>query len=179
MWDNDILDAIEKDKNLYHLTQYPMITVYDDNFFVRNDYDILSHGQRNYLIKFFNRFGFKQKSGKLMTNGNVNIHFPKPKHTLALSGYQAAFNEAPNTDFYAVTPSTFAEAIFYEIQSRGEPWVTEQLQSLIQTCPYNIELTRDINYRTPIEQITKQLYQPLLDFQQTVIDTKFKFKKAL
>lgn len=179
MWDDKITDAINKDKNLYHLPQYPIVTVYDDNFFVRNDYDILSHGQRNYLIKFFNQFNFTQKSGKLMTNGEVNIHFPKPKHTLALSGYQSEFNEQPKSHYYAVTPSTFAEVLFHELENKGEEWVVEQLHALIETCPYNIELTRDINYRTQIETPTKKLYQPLLDFQQQVIEAKFKFKKAL
>lgn len=179
MWDRNIIDAIIADKNIYHLPQYPIVTVYDDNFFVRNDYDILSHGQRNYLIKFFNSFGYKQKSGKLMSNGEIDVHFPKPKHTLALSGYQSHFSVQPNNNYFAVTPSTFAEVLFHEAENMGEDWVVEQLQTLIETCPYNIELTRDINYRSKIEDLTKKYYQPLLDFQAQVVESKFKFKKAL
>ena len=179
MWDKHIIEAINKDKHLYYLPQYSVITVYDDNFFVRNDYDILSLGQRNYLMRFFSQFNFKQKSGKLLSNDATNIHFPKPKHTLALSGYQASYNEPPNCDYYAVTPSTFAEVLFYDAAIHGEQWLIEQLHLLIETCPFNIELTRDINYRSPIEQLTKQHYQALTLYQKQIIESKFKHKKAL
>ncbi len=179
MFEANIEQALLEDKNLYYLPEFSVVTVYDDNFFVRNDYDILSRGQRNYLINFFKTFNFKQKSGKLMTNGQQNIHFPKPKHTLALSAYQNQFNTRANSDIYAVTPSTFAEVLFYESLERGKDWGMAQLKLLIETCPYNIELIRDINYRTPIEQITKQEYKKLVEYQEQVVKQKFKFKKAL
>lgn len=179
MFSSEIEQAIASDKNLYFLPEYCIITVYDDNFFVRNDYDILSHGQRNYLIQFFKRFNYKQKSGKLMTDGSLNIHFPKPKHTLALSAYQPIFHDRATQDVYAVTPSTFAEVIFYESIEKGEDWGLEQIKKLIDTCPYNIELTRDINYRTPIEQITKANFDFLVAHQEQVIKEKFRYKKAL
>ncbi|MUH72896.1 hypothetical protein [Psychrosphaera haliotis] len=44
--------ALNRDNNLYALEGLPLITVYDDNFFVRNDYDVLSIGQRKYVISF-------------------------------------------------------------------------------------------------------------------------------
>jgi hypothetical protein len=170
---------ITNDKNLYYLPEFSVVTVYDDNFFVRNDYDILSHGQRNYLINFFREFSFKQKSGKLMTNGVINIHFPKPKHTLALSAYKPIFNDNATNDIYAVTPSTFAEVIFHQSLEKGIDWGIEQLKQLIETCPYNIELVRDINYRSPIEQITKAHYQELVTHQEKIVHEKFRHKKTL
>lgn len=179
MFELSIERQLATDKNLYYLPEFSVVTVYDDNFFVRNDYDILSHGQRNYLINFFRAFGFKQKSGKLMTNGSVNIHFPKPKHTLALSAYKPIFNNNAVTDVYAVTPSTFAEVIFYQSLEKGTEWGIKQLKLLIETCPYNIELTRDINYRSPIEQITKEHYKSLLEYQEKVVHDKFRHKKSL
>ena len=173
------LESILADKELYYLPEYSVITVYDDNFFVRNDYDILSRGQRNYLITFFKTFGFKQSSGKVMSKNELKINFPKPKHTLALSAYQANFNQPAENELYAVTPSTFAEVLFYDALSKGKDWGLQQLQQLINTCPYNIELIRDINYRSPIEQITIATFKTLTEHQNTVVVDKFKFKKAL
>lgn len=179
MLESQIETRLAEDKNLYYLPEFCIVTVYDDNFFVRNDYDILSQGQRNYLVKFFQEFGFKQKSGKLMTDGTANIHFPKPKHTLALSAYQPMFNAKTSKDLYAVTPSTFAEVIFYEALEKGIEWGLTQLKLLIETCPYNIELTRDINYRTPIEALTKQNFNKLVEYQDKIVRDKFRHKKAL
>ena len=179
MFEQTFAQAIADDKNLYFLPEFSIVTVYDDNFFVRNDYDILSRGQRNYLINFFKQFGLKQKSGKLMTDGTFNIHFPKPKHTLALSAYQQSFNDKAEQDVHAVTPSTFAEVIFHESLTKGIEWGLTQLKQLIETCPYNIELTRDINYRSPIEELTKSHYQSLVEYQDKIIKQKFRHKKAL
>lgn len=179
MFEAKIEGRIAEDKNLYFLPEFCIVTVYDDNFFVRNDYDILSQGQRNYLVKFFQSFGFKQKSGKLMTNGTADIHFPKPKHTLALSAYQPIFNAQATKALYAVTPSTFAEVIFYETLEKGVEWGLTQLKLLIETCPYNIELIRDINYRSPIETLTKQHFNNLVDYQDKIVRDKFRYKKAL
>lgn len=179
MFEHTFAQAIAGDKNLYFLPEFSIVTVYDDNFFVRNDYDILSHGQRNYLINFFKPFGLRQRSGKLMTDGTFNIHFPKPNHALALSAYQPHFNDQATNDVHAVTPSTFAEVIFYESLTKGIEWGLAELKLLIETCPFNIELTRDINYRSPIEELTKTHYQSLLDYQDKIIKQKFRHKKAL
>ena len=179
MLSSSMIEKINSDKHLFTLPDYPVITIYDDNFFVRNDYDVLSLGQRNYLVRFFNQFDFKQTSGKLVTNGQIKLHFPKPKHTLALSAFEAKYLDEVSTDFYAITPSTFAEVLFYQGNDKGEEWAIEQVKRLIETCPYNIELVRDTNYRTPIESITKRSFQLLTEFQQQVVEEKFKFKKAL
>ena len=180
---SDMIESIPADKNIYHVPYLPLVTVYDDNLFVRNDYDILSRGQRNYLINFFKPFGFKQTSGKLVTDGNTNINFPKPQRVLALTAYQPEYNDLSHGELYAVTPSTFAEAIFHESlnkqEDEGKDWLIEQLKALINKCPYNIELTRDINYRSPIESITKETFRMLMDYQAEVIEEKFKFKKTL
>ena len=125
-------DLLSKDKNLYFVPEFSVVTVYDDNYYLRNDYDMLSQGQRNYLINFFKKSGLRQKSGKLMTDDYINIHFPKPNHNLALSSYDPKYNLGPVSDVYAVTPSTFAEVIFFESLNNGIDWGVDQLKSLIQ-----------------------------------------------
>ncbi|WP_371378802.1 hypothetical protein [Thalassotalea aquiviva] len=180
------LKYIENDKHIFALNNLPLITIYDDNFFVRNDYDILSLGQRQYLINFFIKYGFTVKSGKLLQLNQTNLHFPTPSRLLAVSTFAPCLLKKNNTDYYCVTPTTFAECLFYRMakneSEQGSQAITngiEALKQLINTCPFNIEYLRDISYRNPIEQLTIQHYAMLKDYQQQVIAQKFKRKKAL
>lgn len=173
--------SINANKNLYCIEQLPLVTVYDDNLFIRNDYDVLSPGQRNYLITFFTKHGFKQKSGTLLANGAMNIHFPKPQSNLAVSAFEARFIDVPKTDFYCVTPTQFAESLFYffvDKEGSGEELVDE-LKCLINKCPFNIEWLRDISYHSPIESLTLRAFNELSDYQSAIIEEKFKKKRAL
>lgn len=172
---------INSNKNLYRITELPLVTVYDDNLFIRNDYDVLSPGQRNYLLAFFSKHGFKQKSGKLMTNGAVNIHFPKPQSNLAVSAFEPRFIDVSNTDLYCVTPTQFAEALFYFCVDGGmsHDELLDELKCLINKCPFNIEWLRDISYHSPIESLTLNTFSELSDYQSAIIEEKFKKKRAL
>jgi len=173
--------AIRKDKNLYSRSDLPIITIYDDNWFLRNDYDVLSLGQRNYLINFFKNQGFVQTSGKILTKGEVTITLPRPQQNLAISAYQTSFIESSETEIFCVTPTQFAEALFYRAVRQGDSqeMLISQLKELIETCPYNIEWLRDISYHTPIEQLTLDTYSLLTTFQKETIELKFKKKKSL
>ncbi|GHF99090.1 hypothetical protein [Thalassotalea marina] len=170
--------AINKDKHLYAVNGLPLLTVYDDNWFVRNDYDVLSVGQRQYVQGFLQQFGFKQKTGKTMQLGDMTVDFPTPKHTLALSSYHPDYLASNSKRITIVTPTTFAETLFYQL-IKAESEDVSAIKQLINKCPYNIELLRDISYNSPIEQITIDSYQDLQTYQQQVVEQKFKRKKAL
>lgn len=173
------IDLINKDKNLYAVEQLPIITVYDDNFFVRNDYDVLSVGQRNYLVRFFSKQGFVQTSGKTLQKGEVTIHLPAPNNNLAVSSYQQTFLERDNKNFYCVTPTMFAEVLFYSAKSEEKLKVIRTLRRLIKKCPYNIEWLRDVSYRSEIESVTSSTFKELTEYQKFIVNKRFKFKKTL
>lgn len=173
--------AINQDKNLYCRDDLPIVTIYDDNWFLRNDYDVLAPGQRNYLINFFKTQGFEQTSGKILKKGEVIINLPRPLRNLAISAYQSTFIEDSETEIFCVTPTQFAEALFYRAVRQNDSLETliSQLKELIETCPYNIEWLRDISYHSPIEQLTLDTYSLLTAFQKETIELKFKKKKSL
>jgi endonuclease III-like uncharacterized protein len=108
----------------------------------------------------------------------VVIEFPKPNRILAISSYQPEFNEPSNSHFFVVTPSTYAETLFHRYQNDKNVMLS-RIKHLIETCPFNIELIRDINYHSPIETITKETFSELEKFQNEIIEEKFKFKRAL
>jgi hypothetical protein len=169
-------ESINWDKHMYAVSELPLITVYDDNYFLRNDYDVLSIGQRNYLINFFAKSGFIQKTGKRLTKDEVNIHLPRPHHQLAQSSFDEIYLHNDGENFYCVTPTQFAEVLFYRDPNEA---CLSDVKKLIEKCPFNIEWLRDISYRSKIETITKNSYSELMAFQKEVIERKFKYKKAL
>lgn len=171
------LEAITKDKNLYAVANLPLVTLYDDNHFVRNDYDVLSLGQRNYLINFFKQQGFKQKSGRLLTDGSAQLHLPRPNSNLATSAFDSQFCHNDEVNYHCVTPTQFAEVLFHTATDVDD--ALNKVKSLIEVCPYNIEWLRDISYRSEIEQITIDTFAELTEFQKQVVAEKFKMKKAL
>ena len=171
--------ALNRDNNLYALEGLPLITVYDDNFFVRNDYDVLSIGQRKYVISFFESLGFTQKTGKTLVKGSVTIHIPKPNSNLAVSSFDTKFLESDSNNYYCVTPTMFAEALFYKLKDTNYIDIRKVIRRLIKKCPYNIEWLRDVSYHSPIEGITKSSYQDLMDYQSFIVKKRYKKKKAL
>ncbi|GAA0296248.1 hypothetical protein GCM10009128_13630 [Psychrosphaera haliotis] len=171
--------ALNRDNNLYALEGLPLITVYDDNFFVRNDYDVLSIGQRKYVISFFESLGFTQKTGKTLVKGSVTIHIPKPNSNLAVSSFDTKFLESDSKNYYCVTPTMFAEALFYKLKDTNYIDTRKVIRRLIKKCPYNIEWLRDISYHTEIESITKKTYEDLTTYQQFIVKKRYKDKKAL
>lgn len=172
------LAEILADKYLYAVEDLPLITIYDDNWFVRNDYDVLSLGQRNYLIDFFGKHGVKQKSGRLLQGQGVNVHLPRPNNNLAVSAFQPEFLQRGLGHIYCVTPTQFAEALFYRAQQMNANPLAD-IKALIEHCPYNIEWLRDVSYRSPIEAATAETFEELNALQTELIHTKFKMKKAL
>lgn len=170
-------DIIQQDKNLHAVEALPLVTVYDDNLFVRNDYDVLSLGQRNYLIAFFQKLGFKQKTGRLLTDGERKLHLPRPNSNLAVSGFSEDFLQYDRVNFYCVTPTQFAEALFHFYSDPSE--ALPHLKALIENCPYNIEWLRDTSYRSEIEGATSETFVDLMAYQKQIVADKFKMKKTL
>ena len=84
-------NKVNADKNLYCVEYLPLITIYDDNWFLRNDYDVLSFGQREYLIRFFEKLGAQLVSGRTMQLNELIIEFPRPQSNLAVSGLSNRF----------------------------------------------------------------------------------------
>ncbi|TKB45712.1 hypothetical protein [Thalassotalea mangrovi] len=173
------IEKMVADKHIFYLPPLPLITIYDDNFFVRNDYDILSMGQRQYLINFFKAQGFSQKSGKLLTREQLQLHFPKPSHILAQSAFNEDYLSADPHHFYFVTPTTFAETLFQQGLRGINANFIEDIKSLIETCPFNLELVRDINITNQLGPFINQYYRQLERYQKQVIERDFKRKKAL
>ena len=169
---------ISKNKNLYAIDKLPLLTIYDDNWFLRNDYDLLSPGQRKYVIDYFARQGFTLKSGQLLAKNQIHINLPKPNRLLAISNFKQDFLTNKQGQYYCVTPTTFAETLFKFYQGDPEAQINA-VKTLINHCPYNIVWLRDISNYTDIEEITISSFDDLMEYQKSIVAEKFKRKRAL
>ncbi len=174
----NFIESVNKDKNLYAIEGLPLITIYDDNWFLRNDYDVLGYGQRKYLIKYFEKHGCKLISGQILQGGDLTIKIPKPSRQLAISTFDEQYLQAKENSYWCVTPTTFAETLF-KLHRGNEAKQIEAVKLLIDNCPYNIEWLRDISIHSDIENITVKTYTELMAYQKEVIEKKFKRKKSL
>ncbi len=173
------LDAISQDPHLYASEFYPLLTIYDDNLFIRNDYDVLTPGQRRYIIGFAEKHGFKQTRGTEMSGPAGKLYLPRPASSLACSVFKEVYL-TPSTDaWYCITPTGYAETIFHDMYRIGSDEGLVRLKALIDKCPFNIEWLRDISYASPIEEPTKYFYQELMDYQAAVIKQKFRNKRTI
>lgn len=176
-WDQ-LVEHINADAHLFALPEYPLVTAFDDFLFLQNDYDTLSRGQRNYLIRFFSGFGFKQLRGTLVSDGHINLRFLKPK-ILAQSSYEPQFLQPNETEIFLVTPTTYAETLFYHALEVDEQGQMNKLAQLIDKAPFNMKLLRDISRTKAIESITRRYCDSLLDYQGAIIKQKFHNKRGL
>jgi len=170
---------IDNDPHIYASKHYPLLTIYDDNLFIRNDYDVLTPGQRRYVINFAEQSGFKQTRGTELKSPIGKILLPRPASSLACSVFNAVYLNPVSDVWYCITPTGYAETIFYDMFTIGSDEGLRRLKALIDKCPYNIEWLRDISYGSKIEDPTKYFYQELMDYQQAVIAAKFRNKRTV
>lgn len=173
------LNDIYKDPHFYASEHYPLLTIYDDNLFVRNDYDVLTPGQRKYIIAFAEKQGFKQTRGTEMTGPSGKLYLPRPASSLACSVFKEAYLVPSNDAWHCITPTGYAETIFYDMPNIGLKEGMARLKVLIDKCPFNIEWLRDISYGSPIAQSTAYCYEELMAYQKEVIAEKFRHKKTI
>ncbi len=173
------LALIDQDPHLYASEHYSLLTIYDDNLFVRNDYDVLTPGQRRYIIKFAEQNGFKQTRGTELNSHKGKLLLPRPASSLACSVFNDVYLNPASDIWYCITPTGFAETIFHDMYTIGSDEGLTRLKALINKCPFNIEWLRDISYGSKIEEPTKYFYQELTDYQKAVIAAKFRNKRTI
>ena len=173
------LSLVDKDPHLYASPHYPLLTIYDDNLFIRNDYDALTPGQRRYIIAFAEKQGFKQTRGTEMTGPAGKLYLPRPASSLACSVFKEEYLVQSDSAWHCITPTGYAEAIFYDMPNIGSDEGIVRIKALIDKCPFNIEWLRDISYGSPIAKSTAYFYEELMAYQKDVIAEKFKNKRRV
>lgn len=174
----ELISKLNLDKYIFCHPKINLITVYDHYIYLRNDYDNLSHSQRNYVITRLKKFGYLQKSGKTMVHSD-DSKFSKivfsDSPSLGVNPLIALERIYNLNDIFVVTPSTYA---LFLLASQLTPQdKIEGIKSLISKCPINIEQIRDFTQNTESSRFLDQNYALLNSFQKEVIEKKFKGRK--
>lgn len=78
-----MLDQLKEDKNFY-LVDSPLnlLSVFDHTRYDRSDLDLLSVPQRQYVERKLKKFGYKFKTGRVLTSKLQTIVFRIPKQSI-------------------------------------------------------------------------------------------------
>lgn len=163
-------DDIDKDKFLFYDEKIPLITIYDDWFYSRNDYDHLCPNQRNYLDRFLQDQGFQRKSGQCYEKDQLSIGIIKSQ-SLGVSPLEEIKRSLQKYDYLVVSPMGY---YLYVLNSNSDQSV---LKELAQKCPINLLQAKDLsNHENFYEELLS--IHPILAKIQNETKEVHKFKRV-
>ena len=157
-----------------------LVSVYDDNYFSRNDYDMLAPGQRKYVVNFLKERQHWQKSGKVLVHEKLEqrvVFNNSPSMGVnPVNELMRIYNE---DDIFVVTPLTYSIFLFEKKVEVDVAGLLQRLKELIEVCPFNLLQMKDLTVREPYAELTAFCASELKSFQAEIIETRFKRKRSL
>ncbi len=165
----EILNNLGRDKFIYTSPEARLITLYDDFFYSRNDYDHLCPGQRDYIRKKFLGNDFKQVSGSVFRFEDQEIAVLKSPG-LGISPLSNLLMTLEKYDYVVATPlSCF---LYFISQDSSD----EEILRLLKKCPVNLDQAFDFTYQ---EDYRPRLLKSIASYKsfQAEHEASHKFKK--
>jgi len=162
-------DKINEDKFLFYNKNLLLITIYDDWFYSRNDYDHLCPNQRNYLDRFLSDQGFQRKSGQRYEKDRLSVGIIKSL-SLGVSPLDETKRSLEKFDYLAVSPMGY---YLYVLDINADQSILKQLA---QKCPINLLQAKDLsNHESFYEELLR--IHPILAKIQNETKEVHKFKR--
>lgn len=176
---NEVLKRLNDDKNLVVFEKHNIISVYDDNFYDRSDFDAINAAQKKYLKLSLKNFNYEWSSGRVLESSLYPLKFlcPKPK-TLMSSPYDILDfeNKPPNSIFILTPTQTLGQLLKLEFDAVS---LKTQAKALITKTPVNLLKLKDGLRDEPLVKLNSILSN-LSIFQKKIISApKFKNKRQL
>lgn len=184
---NLIIELNQKGLSLFPLTKLNALSIYTSDYYENYDYDIVLPTQREKFVKLLNIHGFKQTSGRVISNLDKSIvfEFPKPNFTLGDDpASQAEKLISKSSANVVVTPTQalliylkhFYDEIQIEVNQSQESPITNELVDLLYDQPANLDKVREWLGPTKQTEIFILLKQKFRDSQQAGIDDRLKYR---
>lgn len=160
---------LNEDRNIFVSNYFKFISIYDDQIYSRNDWDVLSPGQRKYIIKKLEGHNHTQKTGKSLINNKTSeiLRFTTSP-SLGVNPLNEFLRNYNENDIFFTTP--LVHGIFLLWKSAEEPenakFYQKELEELVQKLPINLEQLKDFVLNTNYEKIFKNLYNDLTKKQK-------------
>jgi len=169
--------------SLFPLSMLNAVSVYVDDVYENYDYDIVTPGQREKLVRLLKRQGFRQVTGRVITSADKSVLFelPKPNFTLGDDpASQAQKLIAKSRSTVVITPTQALLIYFkrFKAQIRDElagnsskPVITE-LVDLVYEQPANLDKVREWLGPSGLTDVFISLKYDLRDSQQAGITAR-------
>lgn len=162
-------DNLKNHKFFYFNEKVPLISVYDDFFYSRNDYDHLSPKQRNLIQYFMVSNDFKRKLRGKYTHKNFEVAVLKPT-SLGASPLREINIAVQNSDLVFVSPLGF---LLWSIENNVSLDILEQL---VTKTPVNLPQAKDFAYHENFYENLCKIYPKFKKLQDDNVE-KHKFKR--
>ncbi len=182
---NLITELNRKGLSIFPLNKLNAVSIYTTDYYESYDYDIVLPSQRKKLVKLLNKNGFKQTSGRVISNQDSTIvfEFPRPNFTLGDDPASQAEKLIDKSGSHIVITPTqalliylkqFYSQIHNEINQTGNTPIISELIDLLYDQPANLDKVRE--WLTPVNQtdVFILLKQKFRDSQQAGIDDRVK-----
>ena len=149
-----IIELNKKGFSIFSLTKLNAVSVYTADYYENYDYDIVIPSQREKLVKLLSERGFKQTSGRVITNSDKSIifEFPKPNFTLGDDPASKAEKLINSSQSYVIITPTQALLIYLkryydqikaELDSANSRPIISELLDLLYDQPANLDKVRE------------------------------------
>ena len=184
---NLLIQINKKGLSFFPLSRLNAISVYTADYYENYDYDIVLPSQRDKLVQILKQFGFKQTSGRVITNQDKSIifEFAKPNFTL---GDDPAEKTArlikKSNSLVVITPTQalliylkqFYDQLKLELRSESVKPITNELSALLYEQPANLDKVREWLGPSGQDDIFVSLKLNFRQYQQQGIDDRREFK---
>ncbi len=149
-----MIELNQQGLSIFPLAKLNAVSVYTADYYENYDYDIVIPSQREKLVKLLAKQGFKQTSGRVITNADKSIifEFPKPNFTLGDDPANKAEKLINKSQSYVIVTPTQALLIylkrFYdqvktELDSANSQPIICELLDLLYDQPANLDKVRE------------------------------------
>ena len=149
-----IIELNQKGLSIFPLAKLNAVSIYTADYYENYDYDIVIPSQREKLVKLLAKYGFKQTSGRVITNSDKSItfEFPKPNFTLGDDPANKAEKLINTSKSYVIVTPTqalliylkrFYDEIKAELDNENSKSIISELLDLLYDQPANLDKVRE------------------------------------
>lgn len=174
-------DLFQHDKYVRASALYNMITIFDSLRYERNDYDVLSAPQRNYVGAVLEKNGHRHVTGNSFKNLKTGqtLRFIITK-TLGVSPLNELNYQYNDQDIFIVTPGTYFLFLVEKLSTDDkQDSVRAELMDLVSHHPVNLEQLLDLSTHDHFYATLKEVFKECKAKQDDAIENYLKGKRPL
>lgn len=148
-----------------------IISIFDELKYDRSDLDLVSPAMRHHILERLKKYGFKQTSGNIIEQTQLDVRCIIPKyHALGSSPFDITrYTPKRDHDYYILTPTQTA-CQFVNTLVFDE--AVDAISLLISKQPINLFKLLDFLENNPSHQDFKMAINHLNDLQKTAVESE-------